>query len=79
MLQIKGDNMAMGRDNKKRTRPLCKCGCGRQVKKFSAQFLPGHHRKLMTGDKNPFYGKTHSEFAKQCITAYRLRHNNNIE
>lgn len=59
--------MVMGRDNRKRTRQLCACGCGKEVKKFTAKFLPGHHTKFMVGNKNSFYGKTHTEFAKQCI------------
>ena len=53
--------------------PLCKCGCGRPVKKNSRGkfnlFINGHNSK---GKNNPFYGKRHTKETKQKIRQARL-------
>lgn len=70
--------MVMGRSNhKKIKRPLCACGCGREVKKFRSKFIQGHASRLRTGEKNSFYGKTHIEFAKKSIIAGSSRRHKN--
>lgn len=62
--------MVMGRrDHKKLNRPLCVCGCGKQVKKFRSKYIQGHYSRSCIGEKNSFYGKRHSEFARQSISA----------
>lgn len=61
------------KDNRKGKRQLCGCGCGKEVIHFKSKFLLGHHNRIkpMTGKKNPFYGKTHTKFAKECIRVGR--------
>lgn len=64
----------MGRSNhKKITRPLC--GCGQQVKKVRSRFIQGHSSRLCTGEKNSFFGKTHTKFARQSIRESLIRRN----
>lgn len=57
----------VGRKNGNMVTPLCECGCGRHVKKFGSRFIKGHNSKFMTGEKNSFYGKVHTTFARQCM------------
>lgn len=58
----------MGRsEHKKIKRPLCACGCGQEVKKFRSRFIQGHASRLRTGEKNSFYGKTHTKAARDSI------------
>jgi G:T-mismatch repair DNA endonuclease (very short patch repair protein) len=52
--------------------PLCKCGCGTPTKwridRGYAEYATGHNSKGVT---NVMYGKTHTEKAKQSISAKR--------
>lgn len=36
----------------KETPPLCACGCGKKVNKYTAKYLQGHHRKVNNGKTN---------------------------
>lgn len=53
--------------------PLCLCGCGKQVNKFRAKYLPGHHTRGLTGKKTSFFGKTHNTFARIAISEGKKR------
>ena len=57
----------MSGKKRKDARPLCVCGCGQKVNKFTAKYLPGHHRRGIKGEIAPFYGKTHDTFARRMI------------
>lgn len=68
--------MVMGNSaHKKIKRPLCACGCGQEVKKCRSKFIQGHASRLRTGNKNSFYGKTHTNFVKQYIIAGLMKRN----
>ena len=61
----------MSGKKRKDARPLCACGCGQKVNKFTAKYLPGHHRRGIKGEIAPFYGENNKERrgikSKECM------------